>query len=159
MGFLQLGRPGLPFAQVLVEVVPPAGSRLPTVVDACAYTIAYGPEDATDAADITFRIGAHALADLAYVFSARRVKRDPESRARERLSRDDLAELRSQLENSGLHSEADEEACAEHLGELRSSYEPFAIAIARHLALGLPDWLPEQEVREAWRTAAGRSRD
>jgi hypothetical protein len=34
-------------------------------------------------------------------------------------------------------------------------YEPFAIAIARHLALDLPDWLPRGEVREEWQAVAG----
>jgi hypothetical protein len=133
-------------------------AALTTVIDSCAYAIAYGPDDATDAAELTFRIGRHALADLAYVFSARRVKRDPEARARTRLTADGLRKLRSRLEGSGLHSDAGEEA-AERLEELRDEYEPYAIAIARQLALALPDWLPEGEVREEWRAAAGRSRD
>jgi hypothetical protein len=130
-------------------------AALTTVVDACAYSIAYGPEDATDAAELTFRIGRHALADLAYVLSARRVKRDPEPRSRTRLTADGLTELRSRLEGSGLHSDAGE-AAADHLEELRSAYEPFAIAIARQLALNLPDWLPEDEVRGQWSAATAR---
>jgi hypothetical protein len=127
-------------------------AALTTIVDASAYAIAFGPDDETDAAELTFRIGRHALADLAYVFSARRVECDPHVRSRPRLTPDGLAELRSRLEGSGLHSEADEEACAERLAELRSEYEPYAIAIARKLALELPDWLPSGEVRENWRT-------
>jgi hypothetical protein len=50
-----------------------------------------------------------------------------------------------------VHSETDEEACAERLAELRASYEPYPIAIPRHLALDLPDWLAEGDVREEWR--------
>ncbi|MGA8720766.1 MAG: hypothetical protein WB557_22375, partial [Solirubrobacteraceae bacterium] len=100
------------------------------------------------------RIGGHALGDLAYTLSTRRVQHDPEPHSRERLSREDLDELRRRLEGSGLHSEADEDACAKRLAELRSSYEPFAIAISRHLALDLPDWLPRGEVREEWRAVA-----
>ncbi len=50
--------------------------------------------------------------------------------------------------------EVDKEACAKRLADLRSSYEPFAIAISRHLALDLPDWLPRGEVREEWRAVA-----
>jgi hypothetical protein len=135
-------------------------AALTTVVDASAYALAYGPEGSTEAAELTFRIGRHALADLAHTFSTRRLERDPEPKARDRLPDEDLAELRSQLEGSGLHSEADEEeACAEHLAELRASYEPYAIAIARHLALELPDWLAEGDVREEWRAAVGRRRD
>jgi hypothetical protein len=122
-------------------------AALTTVVDACAYAIAYGPDDTTDAAELTFHIGRHALADLAYVFSTRRVKRDPEPRARERLTSDGLTELRSRLEGSGLHSDAGDEA-AERLGDLRAEYEPYAIAISRQLALTLPDWLLAGDVRE-----------
>jgi hypothetical protein len=131
-------------------------AALTTIVDASGYALAYGPDGSTEAAELTFRIGRHALGDLASTLSARRVERDLEPRSRDRLPADDLAELRHRLEGSGLHSEADEEACAERLAELRSSYEPAAIAISRHLALDLPDWLPRGEVREEWHAAAAR---
>ena len=55
---------------------------------------------------------------------------------------------------SGLQAEVDAEACAEGL---RESDEPYAIAISRQLALGLPDWLPEGDVLGTWRAAAERS--
>ncbi|HEY4825750.1 MAG TPA: hypothetical protein VIH85_03245 [Solirubrobacteraceae bacterium] len=129
-------------------------AALTTIVDASAYALAYGPAGSTEAAELTFRIGQHALGDLAHTFSTRRLKRDPEPRARERLSRQEQDQLRSRLEGSGLHSEADAEVAAERLGELRASYEPYAIAISRHLALELPDWLPRGEVRDQWLTAA-----
>jgi hypothetical protein len=133
-------------------------AALTAVVDACAYALAYGPDGSTEAAELTFRIGRHALADLAHTVTPRRLEHDPEPRSRDRLSREDLAELRSRLEGSGLHSEVEEESSAELLEELRSSYEPYAIAIARHLALDLPDWLAEGDVREEWRAAVGRRR-
>jgi len=131
-------------------------AALTTIVDACAYALAYGSEEATEGAELTFRIGRHALADLAHTVSPRRLERDPEPQSRQRLNDEDLAALRSRLEGSGLHSEADEQFCAERLEELRASYEPYAIAMSRHLALDLPDWLPGDEVREEWRAAAGR---
>jgi hypothetical protein len=135
-------------------------AALTTVVDASAYALAHGPKGETEAAELTFRIGSHALEDLARTFSARRLERDPEPRSRERLSREDLAKLRSRLEGSGLHSEpTEEEASAERLEELRERYEPFAIAISRHLALDLPDWLAEGDAREQRHAAAGRRRD
>jgi hypothetical protein len=128
-------------------------AALTTIVDASAYALAYGSDSHTEAAELTFRIGGHALGDLAHTFSARRLERDPEPRSHERLSRDDVTELRSRLEGSGLHSEVDEEACVQRLEDLRASYEPYAIAIARHLALELPDWLPKGEARDTWPTA------
>jgi hypothetical protein len=126
-------------------------AALTTIIDVCAYAIAFGPEEATYAAELTFRIGRHAVSDLAYVLSARRVERDPEPRSRNRLTAEDLAELRSRLEGGGLHFEA-EDGAEERLNELRSEYEPYAIAISRHLALELPDWVRAGEVRENWRT-------
>jgi hypothetical protein len=128
-------------------------AALTTVVDACAYAIAYGPEEAIEAAELTFRIGRHALADLAHAFTSSRFDSDPPA-ARERLTSEDLAELHSRLEGSGLHTDGDDEA-ARRLEKLRSSYELYAIAIARQLALDLPKWIPEQ-VHENWRLAPKR---
>jgi hypothetical protein len=132
-------------------------AALTTIIDVCAYAIAFGPEDATHAAELTFRIGRHALSDLGYVLSPRRVERDQEPRLRNRLTAEGLAELRSRLEGTRLHSESDDRS-ADRLGELRSEYEPYAIAISRHLALELPDWVPTGEVRENWRIAPQRGR-
>lgn len=131
-------------------------AALTTVVDACAYAIAYGPDEAIEAAEITFRIGRHALADLAFVFNPRRVGRDTGSDGHERLAACDLLELRRRLEDSNLHSEARPRAVTD-LEELRRSYEPYAIAIARQLRLGLPDWLPGENVTEYWRISPSRA--
>jgi hypothetical protein len=128
-------------------------AALTTVVDASAYAVAYGPKERTGAAELTFRVGRHSLADLAYAFTRRRGA-EPALPAEGRLTPDGLAELHELLEGSGLHSEPDPEA-AERLNELRSSYEPFAVGIAHQLALRLPAWLPEGEVRENWRASTG----
>lgn len=126
-------------------------AALTTVVDASAYAVAYGPHEAIEAAELTFRIGRHALADLAYAFTSRRLAGDP-ALARERLSVEGLAELHQRLEGSGLHAE-ENAASVQRLTELRAGYEPYAIAISRQLALELPDW-HAGEVRENWRAAA-----
>ncbi len=49
-------------------------AALTTIVDSCAYAIAYGPDDAVEASELTYRIGRHALADLAYAFGPRRAQ-------------------------------------------------------------------------------------
>lgn len=130
-------------------------AALTTIVDACAYAIAYGPHEAIEAAELTFRLGRHALADLTYAFGSRGLQRDP-ALASGRLTAEGLAELRERLEGSGLHVQDSEDA-AHRLARLRSSYEPYAVAISRQLALALPDWLPG-EVQENWRAAADRAR-
>ena len=131
-------------------------AALTTVVDSCAYAMAYGPPEAIEAAELTFRLGRHALSDLAFVFvPLRRIKTDWPAQERQRLDAEALRELRSRLENSGLHSEDSEES-ARRLDELRASYEPFALVISRQLSLALPDWLPPEDVKEYWRLSAGR---
>jgi len=133
-------------------------AALTTVVDACAYAIAYGPDEAIEAAELTFRIGRHALADLAFVFDPGATRRGDAGQRHERLTPQALAELRRRLESSGLRSEPGEGA-EERLASLRASYEPYAIVIARQLRLGLPDWLPAETVREYWRVARTRRGD
>jgi hypothetical protein len=130
-------------------------AALTTVVDACAYALAYGREADTGAAELTFRIGRHALADLADAFAPDWDRRAPAG-APPRLTPEGLIELRERLTGSGLHCEGGPEADA-HLERLRASYEPYAQAIARQLALALPDWLPE-DVEHYWRTAARADR-
>jgi hypothetical protein len=127
-------------------------AALVTVVDACAYAMAYGPEEAIEAAEITFRIGRHALADLSLAFNPRH--RRLEAPTPGRLTREMLQELRTRLESSGLHSDGTEES-EQRLAELRGSYEPFALSIADWLRLPLPDWLSE-DIREYWRISGKR---
>jgi hypothetical protein len=123
------------------------------VVDASAYAVAYGPPESLGAAELVFRVGRHTLADLAFAFTRRRGA-DATGPSENRLTPDGLRELHELLEGSGLHSEPDPEA-AERLNELRGSYEPFAVGIANQLALKLPGWLPDGEVRENWRASTG----
>ncbi len=129
-------------------------AALTTVVDASSYAIAYGPDEAIEAAEITFRIGRHALSDLAWVFNPRGIRTDPTPGTRDRLTSQMLEDLRARLEDSGLHSRASEEA-ERRLHDLRASYDPFAVAIAGQLRLPLPDWLAD-DVKEYWRIPPAR---
>jgi hypothetical protein len=65
-----------------------------------------------------------------------------------------LAELRSRLVGSGLHTEDSDES-RKRLERLRASYEGYAIGLSGQLAFDLPNWRSEQ-VSENWRTAARR---
>lgn len=128
-------------------------AALTTVVDASAYAVAFGPPESLGAAELVFRVGRHTLADLAFAFT-RHPGAEATRPAEGRLKPDDLGKLHALLDGSGLNSEPDPEA-AERLNELRATYEPFAVGIAHHLALNLPGWLPEGEVRENWRASTG----
>jgi hypothetical protein len=129
-------------------------AALTTVVDSSAYALAYGPDEEIEAAELTFRIGRHALADLAYAFTPRRSQRRP-VRNTTRLTAAGLAELQQRLEGSGLESNASDEEAGARLEKLRASYEPYAVAISDWMALDLPDWIPE-EVHENWRVSVKR---
>jgi hypothetical protein len=129
-------------------------AALTTVVDTCAFSMAYAPEGSVKAAGFTYAVGRHALADLTYSFRASVPPTSPD-----RLPPDELAELTSRLEDSALPL-ADDGAAAERLRELREGYERYAIAIADRLALPLPGWLPGEDAIEYWRWASGhRHRD
>jgi hypothetical protein len=102
---------------------------------------------------MTFAIARHALVDLSQVFNA---PPDTEGSSN-RLAPEDLAEIRRQLQGSGLGLAAGEAADAE-LARIRSLYEPYALALARFLRLELPPWIKRGPVKDNWQTTAWRQR-
>jgi hypothetical protein len=129
-------------------------AALTTVVDACAFAMSFAPGGAVNAAPLTFAIGRHALADLAYSYRARVVETPPE-----RLPAEDLGGLCAQLADGGLEL-VDTPQARDALTKLRASYERYVDGIARQLALPLPAWLPGEDSIENWRRAhAHRRRD
>lgn len=115
-------------------------SALTAIVDASAVVVASAEDGAPEArlADLTFRVGRHALADLAHQLA-------PAGPAPGReLADDDAVELRALVEASGLPLVPVEE-CRERLARLRGEYEPNASALAQQLALRLPPWRPDEE--------------
>jgi hypothetical protein len=122
-------------------------AALTSVVDACAFTIAYAPGRSVGA-EMTFAIGRHALADLALSYQAP-IRAD----LPDRLPDAQLGELIERVERSGLEVSGDE-AARDRLDKLRTSYDKFAIGIAERLALALPGWLPGEDAVEYWRLAS-----
>jgi hypothetical protein len=123
-------------------------SALVTVMDASSFAIAVAPER-TPAAEVTFAIGRHALADLAHTFRAT----ENQSRA-QRLDDASFERLRSKLTDAGLEV-ADPAESREKLDGLVALYEPYADALANALELSLPVWAPEERT-ENWRITAWR---
>jgi hypothetical protein len=109
-------------------------AALTAMVDVAAFIKATAPEGKVRAADLTYAIGRHALADLATQF---RVKASPAGR----LSDADFDRLYTIVE-AATGDAVDHDAARAELAELRSHYEPNAEALARFLALELPDWVP-----------------
>ncbi|HEY2603527.1 MAG TPA: hypothetical protein VGI67_18365 [Thermoleophilaceae bacterium] len=127
-------------------------AALTTILDTSAFTMVAGAEKASRTAQLTFAIGRHAIADLAFAFHTRTAP--PEG---DRLSREALAQLCEDLEQAGLAIEHRQGLHAE-LEELRESYEPYARALSRKLALPLPDWLPPEELEANWQRASAQRR-
>ncbi|HEX4761136.1 MAG TPA: hypothetical protein VH256_10060 [Thermoleophilaceae bacterium] len=125
---------------------------LTTVLDTSAFTMVAGSEKASRTAQLTFAIGRHAIADLAFAFHTRTA---PPSG--DRLSEDALRELCEMLDEAGLELHGDGEMHAK-LEELRDTYEPYARALSQRLALPLSEWLPPEELESNWQRASAQRR-
>ena len=98
-------------------------------------------------ARLTFAMARHAVVDLAQVLA-----RQPTAAIDERLSDEELERLRVRLAQGGLTLRDGQ--LAERLADLRQLYEPYAAALAAHLALTLPMWVRTLERPDNWQTSA-----
>ena len=111
------------------------------VMDACALLTVgrSSPPPLRLQSHATFAMARHLLVDLAYIFDA-----PPEGDGRlDDAAYARLRALRPDLPESPVP-----------LAELRHSYEPFAAALARDLALETPVWLLESHAPDNWQTSA-----
>jgi len=115
-------------------------ATLTAIVDVAAFIKATVPDENGDAADITFRIGRHALADLALQFRLEPVPAD-------RLSDSDFDDLFEIIDHSQI-ANVDREVARRRLHQYRGDYEPHALALAETLALALPPWSRREDSRQ-----------
>jgi hypothetical protein len=121
-------------------------SALATILDLSAL-VEVGIEGVpTWQAHVTFAMARHAAVDLTQVLHV-----DPEAAA-DRLSDDDLEELRRQLDGVGLVAARSAEADRKLL-DLRRSYEPFVKGLARALMMPTPPWWHRDTVRDNWQAS------
>ncbi len=121
---------------------------LTAVLDTCAL-VQVGIEGACERqAELTFAIARHAVVDLSQVF-----KTPPRALAVDRLPAEDLRRIRDTLAQQGLKLLDGEEADRK-LTRLRSMYEPYIFALASHLLLPLPPWIPVKKGKDNWQTTA-----
>ena len=115
-------------------------SALTAIVDASAVVLATVEDGVleTRSAELAFRVGRHALADLAH-----QLAEGSPGKTRE-LVEEDVTELRALLEGTGLALVPVGE-CLERLSRLREEYEGNAGALAAQLALRLPPWRPDEQ--------------
>lgn len=128
-------------------------ASLTAVLDVCALAMVGLEGMCQYQARMTFAIARHALVDLSQVFSAPPDKDGADGR----LSTEDLISIRQQLSASGFRV-ADDTAANAELRRLRTLYEPYAIALARYLALDLPPWIKHSAIKDNWQTTAWAQR-
>jgi ion channel len=122
---------------------------LVAIVDVCALAMVGLEGMCQYQARLTFAIARHALVDLSQVFYA---PPDQDGSA-SRLAQEDMDAIRRQLREAGTTLTSGPAADAELL-RIRGLYEPYAIALARHLRLDLPPWIKREAVKDNWQTSA-----
>lgn len=100
-------------------------------------------------ARMTFAIARHAMVDLSQVFG----QAPDNDGSSERLSKQDLAEIRRRLRDFGMNL-SDVEGADIELKRLRGLYEPYAASLARYLKFTLPPWIKHDGPRDNWETTA-----
>jgi hypothetical protein len=117
---------------------------LTTMLDASALILVGIKGIHAEQATLTFAMARHAMVDLAQVVNA---KYDP--RVPDRLPASELLRLRQTLSDADLklhdHAEAERQ-----LTQLRSLYEPYALAIGRRLFITLPPWVHPDKKKDNW---------
>jgi hypothetical protein len=119
-----------------------------TILDTCALLIVGFEDISAPTIRYTFAIARHAAVDLAQVYGT-----PPMNPKLGRLSHDNFARMRDSLAEVGLVLQQGEYA-EEKLYNIRRMYEPFVNAIAEHLLLNLPPWIPESKTVDDWQTSA-----
>jgi hypothetical protein len=97
-------------------------------------------------AHVTFAIARHAAVDLAQVF------RTPIVAGDDRLPDEQYDRLRDQLAAAGVGL-VNTPASREKLKRMRSSYDPYLLALSRTLVMPLPPWWIERQRKDNWQTS------
>jgi hypothetical protein len=117
---------------------------LTVILDATALVIAGIDGVSSEQARSTFKMARHAVVDLSQVVNAHY---DPDFQ--DRLTPDDLTQIRSRLGEQGLKLGDGSEVEAK-LHEIRLKYEPYVLGIARILYIPLPPWIRHGASKDNW---------
>jgi hypothetical protein len=119
-------------------------AALTVMTDVAAFVTAVESDNEVEAAELTYAIGQHALADLALQYGVKPGEAD-------RLMEGQFEQLYG-LVMEALSNPVPCEEAKQRLTKLRRAYEPKARGIARALALDLPPWVtPKDQESELMR--------
>jgi hypothetical protein len=121
---------------------------LALILDVSAYVLACGAGGANRQAAFTFAAGRHAVGDLSNIFDVA-----PRSASVERFSPEAARRLWEIVSIHGLASTSNAVA-ASRLTAIRGVYEPYLEALALHLLMPLPPWVPAPDAQDNWETTS-----
>ncbi|HEY6349561.1 MAG TPA: potassium channel family protein [Candidatus Angelobacter sp.] len=125
---------------------------LTAILDVCSLAMVGVDGMCEYQARMTFAIARHALVDLSQIFASKPVQ---SSACLDRLTPETLERMRGHLRQNGFIL-TDGDAADQQLAHLRSLYEPYAIALSRHLLMDLPPWIKDGVIKDNWKTTAWR---
>ena len=124
-------------------------AALTTILDTCAFVTAHGEGEVAWQARMTFAIARHAVVDLSQVLNA-----PPVPGVEDRLPHRELERLREDLRQAGIPLCSEPEG-VQRLRGYQRLYEPYVRALAEHLLIVLPGWLPAgKSAGDNWQTSA-----
>jgi hypothetical protein len=123
-------------------------AALTAILDSTSVIMACMSGPCRNQAELTFAMARHAVADLSIVFDT--PPREPDQ---DRLPAADLDRLTTELTRLGFDLSTDTTA-NKKLRDLRHMYEPYLYALANHLCLDVPPWIPAAGQMDNWQTSA-----
>jgi hypothetical protein len=123
-------------------------AALTAVLDTCALLISCAEGALQWQSQLTFAISRHALVDLAQV-----MRIPPKQPVSDRLSEDDLDQLRGLLA-SGRVSVCSTAGAGQKLRDLRRMYEPYINGFSERLVMPYPAWKAAHGPADNWKTSA-----
>jgi len=127
-------------------------AALTVIMDSCALVMVGIKDLSTFQARMTFSSSRLAVIELSRVLAVK-----PQAIAEARLTLSDYAQMKAELNYSGMLI-VDDEGAEDRLMEFRSTYEPFLIGLSEYLLLTLPNWLPSPQLLDNWQNSPrGRS--
>jgi hypothetical protein len=121
-------------------------AALTAILDASALVMAGVKGQPSSQARLTFAMARHTVVDLCQVFNT-----EPDLQRSDRLHPADLQRLHAALRAAGLEPDDPD---GQRLARFRRMYEPYVEALARHLQMDLPPWIPAALPKDNWQTTA-----
>jgi hypothetical protein len=122
-------------------------AALTVLLDACALVLVGVDGIPSRPARLAFAMARHAAVDLSQILGT-----PPRPPRADRLPPAELAELRAALAEVGMPLRFGPEADRK-LAEIRAKYEPYVNALAEHLLIALPPWMPPPDNADDWQTS------